>query len=633
MTAPAIDPAAPVRDAPAAGRPGTPSARRPIVRGIARGGLLVITLLAILLTSSTLLRANAAQGASPKRAVVVVGPVHERTSRYLEYGRDMADAAEQQGMEVVRIFHPNATKERVKRFANGAHLFIYAGHGNGWPSAFGPFQERTKNGIGINPTNGDRTTSNVKYYGADWLRANIELAPDAVVILSHLSYASGNASSGMPIPTQSVAVQRVDNFANGFLDIGARVVWALGWQPGADVIRALNRDDATMDAVFMTRYREPASPGNGWIGWRPGYFDSVRTPGAEIHIDPHQSAGYLRAVTGDLAFTTNEWRGSDQPPEDTVAPVISDVTARQAAVTVATEGVAPIFTPNHDLLSDTITIRHTLSEPSFIDIRVFRLSNDKVVRRMNGWSRVGRSPTVWDGTNNSGDVVPEGRYRLEFTPRDRAGNVGEPGSVTVKVLAAMKRPRVAPGFFFAEDDDALARTATFRTQLTKPGKVTILVRDASGTVVRTGIDGQRFDSGRVKWAWDGKDDAGAYVDRGVYTGRARIARPQGTYAHDVDVLISPFVLEPSDRTVTRGQTLTLLLTSAEPLEGKPTLKVKQPGLEERPLRKIRRLSATTFRVRYHVSGGGGTGSVRVTVTATDVDGGTQTQKLREITIE
>ena len=95
----------------------------------------------------------------------------------------MADAAEQQGMEVVRIFHPNATKERVKRHANGAHLFIYAGHGNGWPSAFGPFQERTKNGIGINPTKGDRTTSNVKYYGADWLRANIELAPDAVVIL------------------------------------------------------------------------------------------------------------------------------------------------------------------------------------------------------------------------------------------------------------------------------------------------------------------------------------------------------------------------------------------------------------------------------------------------------------------
>ena len=43
-------------------------------------------------------------------------------------------------------------------------------------------------------------------------------------------------------------------------------VWALGWQPGADVIRALNRDDATMDAIFMMRYREPSNPRNGWIG-------------------------------------------------------------------------------------------------------------------------------------------------------------------------------------------------------------------------------------------------------------------------------------------------------------------------------------------------------------------------------
>ena len=328
----------------------------------------------------------------------------------------------------------------------------------------------------------------------------------------------------------------------------------------------------------------------------------MRTPGAEIHIDPHPSAGYLRAVTGDLAFTTNEWRGSDQPPEDTVAPVISDVTARQAAVTVATEGEAPIFTPNRDELSDTITIRHTLSEPAFIDIRVFRLSNDKVVRRMNGWSRVGPLADRL-GRHATTPATSCPRAGIASSSRRATGPAtsASRGPSTVKVLSAMKRPRVAPDFFFAEDDDALARTATFRTQLTKPGRVTIVVRDASGTVIRTGLDGRRFDAGRVKWAWDGKDDAGAYVERGVYTGRARIARPQGTYAHDVDVLISPFVLDPSDRTVTRGQTLTLLLTSAEPLEGKPTLTVKQPGLEERPLRKIRRLSATTFRVRYYVS--------------------------------
>ena len=631
MTAPSLGSAPAARHASDRTRPS--AGWRSVAGTYGRLAFAVVALAAILLTGSTVLRATSVHAAGPMRAVVIVGPVHSLTPHYLEYGREMADAAEQQGMEVTRIFFPNATKDRVKKAANGANLLIYAGHGNGWPSAYGPFQERTKDGLGLNPMEGPRTTSNVHYYGADWMRDNIQLAPDAVVILSHLSYASGNASSGMPIPSLSVAVQRVDNFANGFLDIGARTVWALGWQPGADVIRALANDDATMDAVFMTRYRDPANPRNGWIGWKPGYFDSVRTPGAEIHIDPDASGGYLRAVTGDLAFTTREWRGTDTPPDDTKPPIISDISAHQADVTVATENEAPIFTPNGDTLSDTITIRHTLSEPAFIDIRVIRLSNDKVMRRMNGWSRAGRSATVWDGLKDDGDVVPEGRYRLEFTPHDRAGNVGEPGSVVVKVLTAMKRPRIDPGLFFAGDDDALAQTATLRAKLTKPGTVSIVVLDASGTVIRTGLDGVRLGAGQAKWAWDGKNDAGEYVERGTYTGRARITRPQGTYGHDADVLVSPFVLEPGDRTVARGQTVTLMLTSAEPLEGKPTLTVKQPGMDERPLKKVTRRSATHFKVRFFVLRGGGDGPIIVNVTATDIDGGTQTQRLREMTLQ
>ena len=125
-------------------------------------------------------------------------------------------------MEVSRVFHPNATPSRVKRLANGADLFVYAGHGNGWPSPYPPFQEATKNGFGLNPEDPTSAAPNkVVYKGADWLKANITFAPNAVVILSHLSYASGNASSGMAIPSRSVAVERVDNFANGFLACAA----------------------------------------------------------------------------------------------------------------------------------------------------------------------------------------------------------------------------------------------------------------------------------------------------------------------------------------------------------------------------------------------------------------------------
>ena len=118
-------------------------------RHLARVGVLLLTLGMMLLTSSVLNLAASARAQSPKRAVIVSGPVHSLTDRYLDYARAMADAAEAQGMEVIRIFHPNATVERVKNHASGADLFIYVGHGNGWPSAYGSLDESTKNGLGL----------------------------------------------------------------------------------------------------------------------------------------------------------------------------------------------------------------------------------------------------------------------------------------------------------------------------------------------------------------------------------------------------------------------------------------------------------------------------------------------------
>jgi flagellar hook assembly protein FlgD len=536
----------------------------------------------------------------------------------------------------VRIFHPNATPRRVKKHANGAHLFIYAGHGNGWPSPYPPFQERTKNGLGLNPATGDATTSNVNYKGADWLRANIRFAPNAVVILSHLSYASGNASTGMPIPSRSVAVERVDNFANGFLAIGARVVWALGWQPGEDVIDALHRERATMDGIFMTKYRAGDGPHTGWVGWRPAlYYDSVRTPFAQIHIDPHPTSGYLRAITGDLAFTTEEWRSgsSEIAPPDTDPPVISNVTVRQATVTVATTNEdVPVFTPNGDGLSDSISIRHTLSEPAYLGIEVIRSGNGNTIRRLTKWSPAGRSATVWDGFRDTGEVAGDGTYRIVFTPRDRAGNVGESAAVRVKVLTALKAPRVSPVLFFPNDDDELAQTTRFIARLIKAGTVTWVVRDRSGSIVRTGLDGVDLDVGRLAWTWDGRNDAGDRLPKGTYQSRVRVARSVGSYGHDVAVHLLPFWLDKPERTLRRGQTVNLAITSAEPLKGRPVIRIRQPG---KPLfwPRVRKVSDTRFTSSFKVKSGGRNGTVTVIVEGTDTGGGTQLHRFKGFTLK
>lgn len=602
-------------------------ARGPARRGdLVRGLAIVLSVIALILTSSALNWVTDVSAAdAPKKAVVVSGPVHSLTSRYKGYAKAIADAAEAQGMNVKRVFHPNAPKSRVKRMANGADLFVYVGHGNGWPSPFGPFQENTKNGLGLDPEDPDKRDPNtVVYKGADWLRENITFAPGAVVILSHLSYASGNASSGMPIPTRSVAVERVDNFANGFLASGAQVVWALGWQPGADVVDALHREDATMDEVFRSRYRSGINPLNGWIGQDPGYYPSERTPGAIVHIDPHSDYGYLRGITGNLDFTTTQWRDAEAaPPPDVDAPVISDVSASQSAATVATAGAeSPVFTPNGDGISDTIAVSHRLSENAFVEMVVRR--NGNIVRRTSNWSLKGTGKTTWNGRWNDGTLVGEGQYKISLTPTDRAGNRGEAADVNVTVLNSMKKPSVNPSLFHPGDGDGLAQTVALKARLTRNATASWIIRDAKGAVVRRGIDGVDFEPGDVRFVWDGTDEGGDLAREGRYTARIRVKRPAGTYAHDVSVYLMPFKMRTPKWKVRRGQVVTLTFESAEPLKGKPAVTANQPGIKKYGL-KVTKLSPTKFKARLATRKAGTAGPMKIRIVGTDQGGQTQSR--------
>jgi flagellar hook assembly protein FlgD len=588
----------------------------------------VLSVIALVLTSSAMnwvTEASAAVPGGSKKAVVVAGPVHSLTAKYKGYAKDIADAAEAQGMEVIRIFHPYAPKSRVKKHAQGADLFVYVGHGNGWPSNHGLFQEDTKNGLGLDPEDPEKRSPNkVVYWGANWLREHIELAPDAVVILSHLSYASGNASSGMPIPTRAVAVQRVDNFANGFLSIGASVVWALGWQPGADIVDALHEEEATMDAVFMTRYRSNVSPRNGWIGHDPGYYDSERIPGARIHIDPDPEQGYLRAITGDLGFTTAEWRDDESQPADTKPPVLSGVKAIKPSATITTATV-PTFTPNGDGLSDTVAISQKLSEGAFVEVKIKR--DGGVARRWSSWAQKGAGKITWDGRRDNGNYAAEGKYNVILTPTDRAGNVGASVTVQVKILNSVKSPTVNPELFWARDGDALAPTTALKARLTRKATVSWVIRDGDGNIIRRGIDAEQRSPGDVRFVWDGRGDDGKLVADGRYSARIRVTRPSGSYAHELTVRHMPFKLWTTKWTLRRGETVTLSFTSAEPLKGKPVVTANQPGIVkyQLPAWKVKKLSATKFKVVLKTRNQGKAGDMKVRIVGTDQGGGTNSR--------
>jgi chitodextrinase len=249
------------------------------------------------------------------KAVIIVGPTHDLTAGHLQRGEALAQSAESYGMDVRRVFHPKATWANVLANIQDAHLVAYYGHGNGWPSPYGPFQEKTKNGFGLNPYEG-AGKGNVEYWGANKIRANVVLAPTAIVLLNHLCYAAGNGESGMGIPSWNVAHQRVDNFAAGFLYSGASAVFAYSSQSVGSVLQALFTTDKTVGQIFTTPGAKPL-PYYGFVNWNPRKLDSVRTPGAVNFLDPHEKEGFQRAVSGNLGLTAAEWRsatGSDAPP-------------------------------------------------------------------------------------------------------------------------------------------------------------------------------------------------------------------------------------------------------------------------------------------------------------------------------
>jgi hypothetical protein len=240
--------------------------------------------------------------AAGRKVVIVVGPVGSSTSNYIYNARKLAAQARSYGATVYEIYSPNATWAKVKSIAQGASVFIYLGHGNGYPSPYGAFSAYTKDGLGLNASAG---SSRNTYYGEYYISRYIRFAPGAVVILNRLCYASGNNEWGAGNPTKATAIKRVDNFGAGFLRAGARAVFAEGIDSPAYILAGLFRSSRTISQIFWT---DPARDGRYDFT-----FSSVRTVGKKAILDPMAPSRYYRSVIGDLGMSAATFRAAGTP--------------------------------------------------------------------------------------------------------------------------------------------------------------------------------------------------------------------------------------------------------------------------------------------------------------------------------
>ncbi len=517
-----------------------------------------------------------AASAGPKVAIIV-GATGSVTSTYRAYADQIYATATQYTSNVVRVYSPDATWPRVTAAVNGASIIVYLGHGNGWPSPYGnDAAYTTKDSFGLNyDANGDGVTtdSELKYYGEPSIRT-LKPAPNAVVLLFHLCYASGNSEPGKPDPTLAVAQQRADNYAAPFLAAGAKAVIAIGH----------SHDPYYISALFTAN----ESLRDYWTG-APGAHGnvlqsaSVRTPGATELLDPDDPtpAGFWRSATGDLALSTAAVTGASfadtgadpaqQPvpgnatpapggatlygaPADAaagtnpVATLPSSTIVRVVATTgVTTAGGSPVYavrldsgatgfmagasliprdsvppslrstsdgggvlSPDGNGANDALPISLQLSETASWTITITDIGG-AIMASSAGTSSV--AALTWAPAPHS---VPDGRYHWNLTATDAYGNgpLIAHGDITVDATAPTLGVSGGPGrFVLSPNGDGVSDVVAMVSS--EAGSVRATVLSAAGAMVAQ-ISGSA--AGRpATLSWGGTAVGGLPVPDGTYT--------------------------------------------------------------------------------------------------------------------
>lgn len=292
---------------------------------------------------------------------------------------------------------------------------------------------------------------------------------------------------------------------------------------------------------------------------------------------------------------------------DRIAPTLGPVDSVTPSATQ--------FSPNGDGLADSIGVSHALTERGAIRLVVTDSGGGPTVRDVTvPVATAGAGSIAWDGRDDAGDYVADGDYSLTLTPLDRARNAGPPRTVDVTVFGAFVGLSPLPVRFYPQDGDALAPRTVARFTLGAAADVTLRVVNAAGTTVRT-ISGSQ-PTGPVAIPWDGRTNGGGYAPQGLY--RIVVVATVGGRAetHTTSVRAAAFELKPSATIVRRSKKMTLTVITSEPLKGRPTLRVRQPGLVVYAV-KLTRIGTSTYRATWKLRSAGRAGKLSLTVTGTD----------------
>ena len=231
----------------------------------------------------------------------------------------------------------------------------------------------------------------------------------------------------------------------------------------------------------------------------------------------------------------------------------------------------------------------------------------------------GRVTISWDGKGTDGRVVPDGDYDVRLAARDAVGNSGPAVTRTVRVAALLGFVTSSKVVFHPHDRDALARATRLSFTLRRAATVTWTIRNTSGAIVATLLDGVGLPAGVTARNYYGTAASGALLPPGRYTSYVAATDAAVAATQSAPFEMNAFAIRPSASSATRGRSIALSVVSAETLSTAPRVYVTQPGVATWAV-TLTRVSSLTYKATLVMRAGGRAGNVAIRVQAADTGG-------------
>jgi flagellar hook assembly protein FlgD len=206
------------------------------------------------------------------------------------------------------------------------------------------------------------------------------------------------------------------------------------------------------------------------------------------------------------------------PPEI----IIADITENQR-----------IFSPDGDGNKDTIEIGQSGSTEDLWTGGIYNAAGERV--KSFEFTNTDPEPITWEGTDDTGSIVPDGVYEYRIGATDKAKNTSSAflSSIVINTIQPTVSLQIADAYF-SPNGDGIKDTLTLNPGIPVTESIVsweLLIRDAQANPRRTISGSNGAPSAGIDF--DGRGDGGNVLSEGVYQGKLSVKYRNGYVAEAV----------------------------------------------------------------------------------------------------